>query len=167
MTLLRADKRPSSEPWSERSRYFRGIAVRSYTVPIVEKFVERVKTDSKPTQGRRPYRTAETAVGEDEKEKTSFFFSSSDTTTTTTEGMWRRRCRTAGANRLQYGHCNERCRHGGGPRRPTCTPTGSRWRRSGPRWCTTPTLGRIWRQQTPPNSTVTQQLTRGGVRLYY
>ena len=62
MTLLRADKRPSSEPWSERSRYFRGIAVRSYTVPIVEKFVERTKADNEPTQGYRPYPTAEIAV---------------------------------------------------------------------------------------------------------
>ena len=39
MTSLRADERmPSEHP-----RYFRVTAVRSYTVPIVEKFVERAK----------------------------------------------------------------------------------------------------------------------------
>ena len=60
--MLCADERLPSEPWSERPRYFRGIAVRSYTVPIVEKFVERAKADSEPTRGYRPYCTAETPV---------------------------------------------------------------------------------------------------------
>ena len=39
-----------------------GMYTRSYTVLIVEKFVERAKADSEPMQGYRPYRTAETAV---------------------------------------------------------------------------------------------------------
>ena len=39
-----------------------GSHTRSYTVPIVEKFVERVKAHREPTQGYRPYRTAKTAV---------------------------------------------------------------------------------------------------------
>ena len=42
--------------------YFSGIAIRSYTVPIVEKVVERAKVDSEPTQGYRSYLTAKTAV---------------------------------------------------------------------------------------------------------
>ena len=52
----------SNEPWIEPLCNFRGIAVRPYTVPIVEKFIERAKADIEPTQGYRPYRTAETAV---------------------------------------------------------------------------------------------------------
>ena len=38
-----------------------GSHTRSYTVPIVEKFVERVKAHREPTQGYRPYRTAKIA----------------------------------------------------------------------------------------------------------
>ena len=56
--MLRADERPLSE----HPCYFRGITVRCYTVPIVEKFVERAKAVHESTQGHRPYRTAKTAV---------------------------------------------------------------------------------------------------------
>ena len=53
-------------------RYFRGIAVIFYTVPIVEKFVERAKADREPTQGHRPYRTAKTALDDEETSDFSF-----------------------------------------------------------------------------------------------
>ena len=39
-----------------------GLLARSYTVPIVEKFVERAKAVRESTPGYRPYRTAETTV---------------------------------------------------------------------------------------------------------
>ena len=57
--MLRFDKRPLTE----HPCYFRGIVLRSHSVPIVEKFVERAKANREPTQGYRPYRTAKTAVG--------------------------------------------------------------------------------------------------------
>ena len=39
-----------------------GLLARSYTVPFVEKFVERAKAVRGPTPWYRPYRGAETAV---------------------------------------------------------------------------------------------------------
>ena len=48
---------------AEHSLYFRGSHTRPYTVPTVEKIVERAKADHEPTPGYIPYRTANTAMG--------------------------------------------------------------------------------------------------------
>ena len=70
--MLRADERPPSETGANTLSISVGSLARSYTVPIVEKFVDRTKAfrESMPavresTSGYRPYRTAETAVQED------------------------------------------------------------------------------------------------------